>query len=134
MVLRQLLLFPSLSPPHRRWGEAARYAVIVIQTSFPGGRAEIGLTERQRQDLIAELQKTQSDMVPLQFEVSQASEDLASVVSAGRIREESALAESLMELETRVRSRHLTLLIRVKNLLTPEQQKRLRRLRSGGES
>ena len=39
------------------------------------------------------------------------------------------IAEQVMALESQIKSRHLTLVIRIKNMLTTEQQATLRRIR-----
>ena len=99
-------------------------------------QGEIGLSEEQRTALVHEMQALQSDLVPLQFEMSDAAGKLRTALAAPRVDEEkaAALADRLMSLESRIKKRHLTLMIRIKNILTPEQQDRLRELReeSGG--
>ena len=95
-------------------------------------QGEIGLRSDQKQALIEELQRTQSDLVPLQFEMSEAGERLERLLGVPRVDEDEALAaaERVMQLESEIKRRHLTLMIRIKNLLTEEQQAELRRLRS----
>ena len=92
---------------------------------------EIRLRAEQKQALIAELQQTQADLVPLQFEISEAAEFLTQLFEAPRVDEQEALAaaERVMEIESRIKTRHLSLVIRIKNMLTAEQQAELRRLR-----
>jgi len=97
---------------------------------------EIGLSEEQKATLVREMQELQSDLVPLQFEMSEAAGKLGDALAAARVDEKKAadLADRLMSLESRIKRRHLALMIRIKNTLTPEQQDRLRELReeSGG--
>ncbi|MEE8277357.1 MAG: periplasmic heavy metal sensor [Thermoanaerobaculia bacterium] len=95
-------------------------------------QGEIGLRSDQKQALIEELQRTQADLVPLQFEMSEAGERLERLLGVPRVDEDEALAaaERVMQLESEIKRRHLTLMIRIKNLLTEEQQAELRRLRS----
>lgn len=99
-------------------------------------QGEIGLSEEQRTALVREMQVLQSDLVPLQFDMSDAAGKLRTALAAPRVDEEkaAALADRLMSLESRIKKRHLALMIRIKNILTPEQQDRLRELRedSGG--
>jgi len=97
-------------------------------------QGEIGLQPDQKQALIGELQRTQTDLVPLQFEMREASELLARLLEPPRVDEGEALAaaERVMGLEAEIKKLHLALVIRIKNLLTEEQQAELRRLR--GES
>jgi Spy/CpxP family protein refolding chaperone len=92
---------------------------------------EIDLSEEQKDRLVREMQALQSDLVPLQFEMSEAAGKLRTALAAPRVDEQQAgdLADRLMSLESRIKRRHLALMIRIKNLLTPEQQDRLRDLR-----
>ena len=91
----------------------------------------IGLTEEQREIFIREMRATQSDLLPAQLEMSEASADLMLLLEGPRVDEHAALeaARRVLEIEQRIKSRHLVLLIRIKNLLTPEQQRRLREIR-----
>ena len=91
----------------------------------------IALRGEQREALIAEVQQLQSDVVPLQFELSEATEKLAQLLGGSRIDEARALAQvdQIQSVEAQVKKRHLTLLIRIKNLLTDEQQGKLEELR-----
>ena len=93
---------------------------------------EIGLDTDQRQRLIAEVQSLQTEMVPLQFEMKELVENLSGLLAEAAVDETAALelAESIMGLESQIKRRHLTLLIRTKNLLSAEQQSRLLSLRS----
>ncbi len=92
---------------------------------------DIGLSEDQKSKLVHAIQELQSDLVPLQFEMGEAAGRLRDALAGPRVDEERAgeLADRLMDLETRIKRRHLTLMIRIKNVLTPDQQKRLRELR-----
>jgi Spy/CpxP family protein refolding chaperone len=92
---------------------------------------EIGLSDDQKSKLVHATQEMQSDLVPLQFEMGQAAGKLREALSSPRIDEAKAgdLADRLMALETKIKRRHLTTMIQIKNVLTPEQQDRLRALR-----
>ncbi len=94
----------------------------------------IGLTPEQREVFIREMRQTQSDLLPTQLEMSEASMDLVELLEGPRVDEEAALvaAQRVLELERRVKSRHMVLLIRIKNLLTEEQQRMLREIRDAG--
>ena len=96
-------------------------------------QAEIGLSEEQRTALVHEMQALQSDLVPLQFDMSDAAGKLRAALAAPRVDEEkaAALADRVMSLESRIKRRHLALMIRIKNILTPEQHGE--RDRRGGE-
>jgi len=92
---------------------------------------EIALNEEQKATLVREMQELHSDLVPLQFEMSEAAGKLGDALAAPRVDEKKAadLADRLMSLESSIKRRHLTLMIRIKNTLTAEQQDRLRALR-----
>lgn len=92
---------------------------------------KIGLTPQQRDAFIAEMRKTQSDLLPAQLDMSEASADLVLLLEGARIDEQAALAAAgrVLELEQTIKTRHMTLLIRIKNLLTEEQQRLLREIR-----
>ncbi len=94
-------------------------------------QGEIGLAADQRQKLIEEVQSLQADIVPWQFEMNESVESLTGQLANAAVDEAAAiaLAESITNLEARIKQRHLALLIRIKNLLSAEQQSRLRALR-----
>ena len=89
---------------------------------------EIALGDTQRAAISAAMKETHARVVDLEWEIQGASQALESLVGAERIDEKAALAEveRLMRAEQDVKKAHLSLLIRVKNQLTPEQQRTLR--------
>lgn len=92
---------------------------------------EIGLTDRQRETIKGEIQKVQSKFLDLQWQMQKEMEKLVSLLD-GKPADESktlAQADALMRLETETKKMHLAMLVRIKNLLTEEQQARLARLR-----
>ena len=94
-------------------------------------QASIGLSDDQRQVLIAEITRAQADLLPFQMEMAEFAEILARRLAKPRVDEEAALGAAIriMDLEREIKRRHLRLAIRIKNLLTEEQQKRLDDLR-----
>lgn len=96
-------------------------------------QAEIGLTAAQRGAIVEELQKLQTQVVPLQFEVQAAAEALVKLLASERVDEVNALAQArrVMDLEIQVRVKHLALLVRIKNLLSAEQRATLAVIRGG---
>ena len=92
---------------------------------------KIELTREQRDLFIREMQATQTDVLPVEFEMTEASMDLIELLEGPRVDEEAALeaAARVLELERQVKSRHMVLLIRIKNLLTEEQQELLQEIR-----
>lgn len=89
---------------------------------------ELGVTEKQRNAIIGEMQKFQSEIVGVQWQLQAAAEDLAAMLDAPAIDEAKALAQAdkVMDLEHKMKRTHLGLLIRLRNLLTEEQRAKLR--------
>lgn len=94
----------------------------------------IELTPEQRETFIREMQATQSDLLPIQLEMSDAGAALMEQLEASTVDEAATLAaaERVLELERQTKLRHMVLLVRIKNLLTLEQQRMLRQLRERG--
>lgn len=93
--------------------------------------ADIGLDERQRTALKEGLQKAQSRFVDMQFDLQGDSERMVKLLQARPVDEAAVLAQAdrIMSLEREIKKTHLSLLVRIKNLLTPAQQDKLGALR-----
>jgi Spy/CpxP family protein refolding chaperone len=101
-----------------------------------GHAQEIGLDDAQRSSLRAELQKAQARFLDFQFEMQPETEKMVLLLQEKPVDEAKVLAQAdrLMSLEREVKKTQLTLLIRIKNLLTPAQQEKLsERLKSEGK-
>jgi Spy/CpxP family protein refolding chaperone len=94
-------------------------------------QADIGLTDAQRETITKQMEESQKSLVALQWDVERESEKLGKLLEPGHIDEAAALrqADQAMSAEERLKKAHLTLLIRIKNVLTPAQQETLRKLR-----
>ena len=95
-------------------------------------RRAIGLTDEQR-DAISELiRRLQGDVVSLQWEVQEQAESLAAELNRPRIDIDRALDRfgKVVQTERKLKEAQLVLLMRIKNVLRPEQQETLRRLRA----
>ena len=95
-----------------------------------GHAQEIGLDDAQRKSIRAELQTAQSRFLDFQFEMQPETEKLARLLQEKPVDEAKVLAQAdrLMSLERDVKKTQLTLLIRIKNLLTHAQQSRMSEL------
>ncbi len=91
----------------------------------------LGLSDEQREAIIATIQQTQSEIVPLEWEVRERTQVLSGILEQTPVDEGAAMkqVEQVTEVETKMKKTHLSLLIRVKNLLTPEQVEQLAELR-----
>ncbi len=129
-----LALAPALAAAPARGAEERIGRWVFAPELVMSHQAEIGLTAGQRDEFVRRMQKTQSDLVPLKLELSEAVESLVHLLTAPRVDEAAALEEAsrVMRLEAEVKRRHLELLIGIKNMLSEEQQMRLRRIRAAG--
>jgi Spy/CpxP family protein refolding chaperone len=91
----------------------------------------LGLTDDQLQSLKSLLKATHDSTLDTQVALQRAVETLQRTLDSTRIDEAAALAaaDQVMALETAMKKGHLGLMIRVKNLLTPDQQKKLEEMR-----
>ena len=96
---------------------------------------EIGLDETQRQSLRSEMQKAQRKFVDLQFELQGETEKMLQLLEERPVDESRVLAQAdrILALEKEIKKTHLALLVRVKNLLTREQQAKLSEIRRTSE-
>ena len=92
---------------------------------------EIGLSESQRKTMLEAIAKSQTRFLELQWDSQGESEKLAQLLQARPLDEAAVLAQAdrLMALERDVKRTHLSLLIRLKNLLSESQQRKLAELR-----
>ena len=92
---------------------------------------EIGLSESQRKTMLEAIAKSQTRFVELQWDSQGESEKLAQLLQARPLDEAAVLAQAdrLMALERDVKKTHLSLLVRLKNLLSESQQRKLAELR-----
>ncbi len=91
----------------------------------------IGLTEPQVTSIKRLLNETHSRTLDIETDLRRAVEKLRNAIAPPRVDEGAALglADQVMRLETEMKKLQLGMLIRLKNLLTPEQQEKLRELR-----
>jgi Spy/CpxP family protein refolding chaperone len=96
-------------------------------------QGELAITAEQKQSLLAETERGQSAVVRLQWELSGEKEKLVKLLDANHVDETRVqeAAARVMDRESKVKAAHLGMLVRVKNLLTPEQQAKLREIRAG---
>jgi Spy/CpxP family protein refolding chaperone len=97
--------------------------------------SEIGLDEKQRAAVKDAVVKMQSRFLELQWDVQAESEKMARLLQTSPVDETALLAQAdkVMGLEREVKRTHLSLLVRIKNLLTDAQRAKLTELRRRGE-
>ena len=96
-------------------------------------RRAIGLSDEQRDAISQMIQELQGRVVRLQWELLDEMQQLTEIMGATRIQLDRALdqLETVLDTEREIKQAHLEMLVRIKNLLTAEQQAALERLREG---
>lgn len=95
-------------------------------------RRAILLTDQQRDDASRIIQDLQGRVVSLQWELLDEMGSLSESLEGSRVDLDLAMDRfaGVLEREAEIKRLHLEMLIRLKNLLTPQQQSQLARLRS----
>src|SRR6266550_8580272 len=91
----------------------------------------IGLSAEQKDYFKTEIRQAQLKFTELQWKLQDEMEKLVVLVKQPRVDEQQVLAqlEKLLAAEREVKREQVTLLVRIKNKLTPEQQGKLAELR-----
>ena len=94
-------------------------------------REVIGLDEAQSRTLKGLVQKAQGRFIDLQWDMQAEAGKLVQLVRLPRVDEAAALTQvdKVLGMEREVKKAQISLLIEIKNLLTPEQQQKLIELR-----
>jgi len=92
---------------------------------------QLDLSDQQQDILKTELKKTQSSIFDLKWQLNEESKELRAILQVTPIDEDQLLAQSdkVMQLEQQIKRIHLTLLARLKNMLSEQQIQTLRELR-----
>lgn len=92
-----------------------------------GASKEIGLDDAQKKALRAEITRAQGKFLDLQFDMKDKADRLAALLQEEPVDETKSLREldDLLTTEREVKHVQISLLIRIKNILTPAQEKKL---------
>jgi Spy/CpxP family protein refolding chaperone len=92
----------------------------------------IGLDDAQRNYVRAEVLKAQTRFTELQFQLQDAMESLVAMLKQNPVDEARVMAQldKVLNAEREVKRTQISLMVRIKNKLTPEQQSRLHQLRA----
>lgn len=98
-------------------------------------QARLKITEAQRNVIVGEITKLQATATQVQWRVGDESEKLTEILKRGTVVEADAIAqvERMIMYETAVKRAQLSMLIRIRNTLTPEQREMLQYLRKSGQ-
>lgn len=96
---------------------------------------DIGLDEKQRSAVKEAVQKAQTKFIDVQWQLQEESEKLVRLLQPKPIDEAAVLAqvERVLSLEREVKKTQISLLVRLKNLLTDPQERKLAELRKRSE-
>lgn len=97
-------------------------------------RRAINLTDEQRDAISRLIEDLQGRVVRLQWELLDQVQELTQIMSGTRVDLDRALdqLDTVLDTEKDIKQAHLEMLVRIKNLLSAEQQAQLERLRSAG--
>jgi Spy/CpxP family protein refolding chaperone len=95
----------------------------------------IRLGDAQRRSITAAISSLQSRVLEMQWDMQARQQKLTELLGQNPVNEAAALAQAdrLMESERQVKRAHLAALIKIKNVLTQEQQRKLRALAARGD-
>ena len=110
--------------------DALEKALLAPELVFKYAR-DIGLKPGQRQTIVDAIKNAQGELVGLQLSMAEPAQDLLDLLDRPTVDEAAALAQAdrVLTIERDLKKRQMSLLIRIKNALTPEQQAKLRELR-----
>lgn len=93
---------------------------------------KLHLDDKQRTMIKNEVQRAQSKFFDLQWQLKEASDAMVELLQQTPVDEARVLdqADKVMGLEHDIKKIHLSMLIRIKNALTPEQIAQLKQLRA----
>jgi Spy/CpxP family protein refolding chaperone len=94
-------------------------------------QGSVGLTEEQRKAIRENMQQCMTKFTDLQWQAGAQADVVSGLLKGERIDEAKVLAEvdKLVDMENQIKRLRLAALIKIKNLLTPEQQKKLDEVR-----
>lgn len=94
-------------------------------------QSALKLSPEQANYVLEQIQEAQRQFTGFQWKLQGEVEALAGLLSQDSVDEAVALAQlnRVLDLERQVKKTHLTLAVRIKNRLTPEQREILRRIR-----
>jgi Spy/CpxP family protein refolding chaperone len=128
---------PPGRPPHGMFGPLGMMGPpAFLEQVFPPElvmryQSELGLTPAQQDAMMRIMTEAQAKLVELQWKFAAVGQALTKLLEKDTVDEEAALTQwdQLSGIEQQIKKTHLSLLLRIKNQLTPSQQEQLRALR-----
>ncbi|MDB4869867.1 MAG: Heavy-metal resistance protein [Gemmatimonadales bacterium] len=94
-------------------------------------QSEIGLQDSQRAALTSAIQQTQSKFMDMQWKLSAEGEKMGRLLQGPQVDEAAVLDEvdRILNMERDIKRAQISLMVRIKNTLTPQQQAKLAEIR-----
>ncbi len=126
MLFLLALLLPPPAPPEDPIGQKLYPPELIM-----AHQQELGIDDKQRDAIVKEVQNAQTTITKLSWQMQAEAERMAKLLDSPKVDEKQTLAQAdkVMNIEREVKKAHLTLLIRLKNLLTDAQRQKLAQLR-----
>lgn len=123
---------PAQGPPPPHMGRPLFLDQLFVPEQVMRYQQEIALTDEQRARITEAMGDTQKQLIDLQWQFESESKKLTDTLAASDIDEAAAAAQAdnVMRTELQMKKTHLALLIRIKKILTPAQQDKLKELRA----
>jgi Spy/CpxP family protein refolding chaperone len=95
-------------------------------------QSEIGLQDSQRTALTSAIQQAQGKFMDMQWKLSAEGEKMGRLLQGTRVDEAQVLEEvdRILALEREIKKAQISLMVRIKNTLTPAQQAKLAEIRN----
>jgi Spy/CpxP family protein refolding chaperone len=95
-------------------------------------QSEIGLQDAQRATLTSAIQQAQAKFMDMQWKLSAEGEKMGKLLQGAQVDEAQVLEEvdRILALEREIKKAQISLMVRIKNTLTPAQQAKLMEIRS----
>ena len=117
---------PGPGPGPEDWGRSFFPPELVMQH-----QSEIGLQDAQRATLTSAIQQAQSKFMDMQWKLSAEGEKMGRLLQGTQVDEAQVLDEvdRILNLEREIKKAQISLMVRIKNTLTPAQQAKLSEIR-----
>jgi Spy/CpxP family protein refolding chaperone len=114
-------------PPGEDWGRSFFPPELVMSH-----QSEIGLQGSQRAALTSAIQQAQGKFTDMQWKLSAEGEKMGRLLQGTQVDEAAVLDEvdRILNMEREIKRAQISLMVRIKNTLSPEQQKKLADIRS----
>jgi Spy/CpxP family protein refolding chaperone len=104
--------------------------VLFSPESLMANSARIGLSEQQQGAIQEEIKKSMNRFLDLKWKMQKEEQVMETLLKPDKVDEKQVMAQldKILGIEDEIKKTHATLLVRLKNILTPEQQAKLRDL------